>query len=59
MKRAEAESTFVESHSRWQIRTFWLTVLWCVIGGALFITPVDIPIALAIFLAADTVGNLK
>jgi len=52
VKRWEARGTFLESHFRWQIRTFWFAVLWCVIGGALFITLIGIPIALGIFLAA-------
>jgi|SRR5215468_3693914 uncharacterized membrane protein len=52
VKRSEARGTFLESHFRWQIRTFWFALLWCVIGGALFITLVGIPVALTIFLAA-------
>jgi len=52
LKRAEAVGTFLESHFRWQIRTFWFAVLWCVIGGTLFVTLVGIPIALGIFLGA-------
>ena len=52
VKRGEARGTFLESHFRWQIRTFWFAVLWSVIGGALFITLVGIPIALAVFFGA-------
>ena len=26
--RSEARGTWLESHFRWQIRTFWLSVLW-------------------------------
>jgi uncharacterized membrane protein len=50
VKRGEARGTFLESHFRWQIRTFWFALLWCVIGGMLFFTFVGIPLALAIFL---------
>ena len=25
-----------ESHFRWQIRTFWFTLLWCVVGFCTF-----------------------
>ena len=46
IKRGEARGTWLESHFRWQIRTFWFAVLWCLIGGVLFITLVGIPIAL-------------
>jgi uncharacterized membrane protein len=51
VKRGEAKGTFLESHFRWQIRTFWFALLWCVIGGMLFITIVGIPLALAVFFA--------
>ena len=50
VKRGEARGTYLESHFRWQIRTFWFALLWCVIGGMLFITLVGIPLALAVFL---------
>ncbi|MGB7951425.1 MAG: hypothetical protein WCH75_27390 [Candidatus Binatia bacterium] len=52
LKRSEAKGTFLESHFRWQIRTFWFALLWCVIAGMLFITVVGIPFALAIFFGA-------
>src|SRR5258706_14821068 len=50
--RASARGTFLESHFRWQIRTFWFALLWCVVGGAVFITLVGIPIALSVFFGA-------
>jgi uncharacterized membrane protein len=28
VKRSEAAGTWLESHFRWQIRTFWFGVLW-------------------------------
>ncbi|MCW5620774.1 MAG: hypothetical protein KIS79_06695 [Burkholderiales bacterium] len=31
VKRDEARGTYLESHFRWQIRTFWLALLWAVI----------------------------
>jgi uncharacterized membrane protein len=49
VKRAEARGTFLESHFRWQIRTFWFAALWCLVGGVVFITILGIPLALAIF----------
>src|ERR671924_253376 len=49
VKRGEARGTFLESHFRWQIRTFWFAFLWNVIGGMLFVTFVGIPFAVAIF----------
>ena len=52
LKRGEATGTFLESHFRWQIRTFWFALLWCVIATMLFVTLVGIPLAIIVFLAA-------
>jgi uncharacterized membrane protein len=52
IKRGEARGTFLESHFRWQIRTFWFALLWCLVAGALFITFIGIPLAVGIFLVA-------
>lgn len=35
VKRSEAEGTYLESHFRWQIRTFWYALLWTVVVGLL------------------------
>ncbi len=35
VKRSEAEGTYLESHFRWQIRTFWYALLWSVVVGLL------------------------
>jgi len=35
VKRDDAAGTWLESHYRWQIRTFWFGLLWGVIGGLL------------------------
>lgn len=32
VKLDEVRGTWVESHFRWQIRTFWIGLLWTVIG---------------------------
>jgi uncharacterized membrane protein len=53
LKREEARGTFLESHFRWQIRTFWFALLWCVIGAMLFATFVGIPLAVMVFFAAS------
>jgi uncharacterized membrane protein len=52
VKRGEARGTYLESHFRWQIRTFWFALLWCVVGGILFVTLVGIPLAVGVFFAA-------
>jgi uncharacterized membrane protein len=33
VKKDDAAGTWLESHYRWQIRTFWWGLLWGVIGG--------------------------
>lgn len=51
LKRAEARGSFLDSHFRWQIRTFWFTLLWCVVGGMLFATVIGAIVAFPLFLA--------
>jgi uncharacterized membrane protein len=33
VKRADARGTWLESHFRWQIRTFWYGLLWVALCG--------------------------
>jgi len=33
VKKSDVENTWVASHFRWQIRTFWFTTLWIVLGA--------------------------
>jgi uncharacterized membrane protein len=33
LKREDVQNTWLASHFRWQIRTFWFGLLWCAIGG--------------------------
>jgi len=33
IKKDDVAGTFLESHFRWQIRTFWFGLLWCVLGA--------------------------
>ena len=35
VKRDEAKGTWLESHFRWQIRTFWWGLLWGALGAVL------------------------
>jgi len=48
-KRSDARGTWLESHYRWQIRTFWYALLWFAFGWVLLLTLVGIPIAIAVF----------
>jgi uncharacterized membrane protein len=45
VKRDDARGTWMASHISWQIRTFWWSLLWCVIGGLLAITIVGLIVA--------------
>ena len=45
VKRSDANGTWLASHYRWLIRTFWFSVLWGVIGAIIFVV-----LLLALFL---------
>ena len=50
-KREEARGTYLQSHFRWQIRTFWFALLWCVVGALLALTLLGIPLAVVVFVS--------
>lgn len=35
IKRDDCTGSWLASHHRWQIRTFWFGLLWCVLGSLL------------------------
>ena len=37
VKREDVAGTWLDSHFRWQIRTFWFGLLWAVLGVILFV----------------------
>jgi uncharacterized membrane protein len=43
--QSEARGTYLESHFRWQIRTFWFAALWALVAMLLFITIIGIVVA--------------
>jgi uncharacterized membrane protein len=47
VKRKDVEGTWLESHFRWQIRTFWYSVLWFGVGLALLLVVVGIFVLMA------------
>ncbi len=53
VKRDDVRGTFLESHFRWQIRTFWFGLLWAVIGGLTMVFLVGF-----VILAADVIWIL-
>jgi uncharacterized membrane protein len=53
VRRNEVRGTYLDSHFRWQIRTFWYAALWVVVGWVLFVTILLIPLAFLLW-AFDT-----
>lgn len=45
VKRDAVRGTYLESHFRWQIRTFWFALLWLLVGAVLVLTVIGIPLA--------------
>jgi uncharacterized membrane protein len=54
VKRGEVAGTWLDSHFRWQIRTFWFAALWVAIAVAVGLTVIGLPLTLVI-LAVVTV----
>lgn len=52
VKRDAVRGTFLESHFRWQWRTFWFALLWLAIALVLAMTMVLLPLAAALLFAA-------
>lgn len=48
LKRSRVRGSYLESHFRWQIRTFWFALLWVIFAWILVLTLIGIPIAAAI-----------
>lgn len=51
LKRADVAGTYLDSHFRWHIRTFWFALIWMLIAGFLIVTFIGIPFAFIIFVA--------
>ena len=45
IKRGDADGTYLASHFRWQIQTFWLALLYLLIAVAIALTFFGIPLA--------------
>jgi uncharacterized membrane protein len=48
VKRGEAAGTWLASHYRWVIRTFWFSLLWGIVGWIIFVVLAIIIIGLVI-----------
>ena len=47
VKRGEASGTWLESHFRWQIRTFWFGALWISLCAAFIVVTLGIGLLIA------------
>jgi uncharacterized membrane protein len=50
-RRSATHGTYLESHFRWQIRTFWYALLWACLAVLAFVTIIGIPASLVGLLA--------
>jgi len=46
--RSDVRGTYLESHFRWQIRTFWIALMWVMLALMFVVTFVGIPFAIII-----------
>lgn len=51
-KRSDARGSWVESHYRWQIRTFWFALLWMIVAVLLILSVIGLPFGFALLAAA-------
>ena len=51
VKRSDVAGTWLESHFRWQIRTFWFSLLWVLIAVAVGLTIVGLLLTAVILIA--------
>lgn len=47
VKRSDVRGTWLESHFRWQIRTFWFGLLWVALCGAFIVLTLGIGLIIA------------
>ncbi len=47
VKRDEVRGTWLESHFRWQIRTFWFSLLWYAVGVVTYVIGIGVLILVA------------
>lgn len=52
LKRGDVKGTWLESHFRWTLRTFWFALLWIVVGGILFVTIIGVIPAIILWIGA-------
>lgn len=53
LKRHDARGSWLDSHYRWQIRTFWFALLWVALAALLILTLIGIPFGVAILIGVS------
>ncbi len=48
INRSSAQGTWIESHCRWQIRTFWYALLFFLLAWLLLITVIGVPVGVVV-----------
>jgi uncharacterized membrane protein len=60
VRRGDARGTYLESHFTWQLRTFWLAMLWMIVLAVLAaffaVTIIGLPLAVVFFCGMIGVG---
>ena len=46
--RGNVRGTWLDTHWRWQLRTFWYAALWLLVAGLLTVTLIGIPAAILV-----------
>lgn len=52
IKREDARGTWVDTHFRWQIRTFWITLIGSVVFWLMSLIVIGIPLLIALYIWA-------
>ena len=52
LTRDRVRGTWLATHWRWQMRTFWFALLWLLVSGFLVITIIGIPLAWVVGVSA-------
>ena len=50
VKRGDTRGSWLESHFRWQLSTFWFALLWFLVAGGFWLTIIGIPVAFLVML---------
>lgn len=52
LTRQNVRGTWLETHWRWQLRSFWFAVVWLLVAGLLMFTLIGIPAAVMVMVGA-------